>query len=164
MLSCLFLLILPGYHFPIVSSKFFMRPSTIYYSPPKRVACDWVHLAHWWLAYCISPRWWMIDDRGTVSGMRIGRGNRNTRRKPTVIETLFTTDSSDLTWATVVGSRWLTTWAMAWPCCYPCRSRWHVCTQLIDLLKIILDWQQLLLYSCEGGIIVWNDLMVHFFS
>lgn len=34
---------------------------------------------------------------------------------------------------------------------------------VFDLFKIILDWQQLLLYNCEGGIIVWKDFMVQFF-
>jgi hypothetical protein len=62
-----------------------------------------------------QPR--MIDDeRGAVDGMRVGRGNRSTRSKPTHSATLFTTNPTrpDLgsNQATTVGSRRLITSAV----------------------------------------------------
>jgi hypothetical protein len=55
-----------------------------------------------------------VDDYGAVGGMRIGRGNRSTRRKPAPVPLC---PPHDLTWdrtrAAAVGSQRLTTWAMA---------------------------------------------------
>jgi hypothetical protein len=70
--------------------------------PPSRDGVKLSPLAE--LLY--QPR--MIDDEcGAVSGMRIGRGNRSTKKKPVPDPT-----SHDLTWAwtwvVAVGSRWLT--------------------------------------------------------
>jgi hypothetical protein len=60
-----------------------------------------------------------IDDYGVVGGMRIGRGNRSTRRKPAPVPLCPPQISHDLTWdrtrAAVVGSQRLTAWAMARP-------------------------------------------------
>jgi hypothetical protein len=60
-----------------------------------------------------------VDECGAVSEIRIGRGNRNTRRKP-FPETICPPQiSHDLTWvrtrAAAVGSRLLTSSAMARP-------------------------------------------------
>jgi hypothetical protein len=59
-----------------------------------------------------QPRMIDDDDYGVVGGIRIGRGNRNTRRKPAP-EPLFPPQiPHDLTWdrtrAAAVGSRRLT--------------------------------------------------------
>jgi hypothetical protein len=52
------------------------------------------------------------DDYGAVGGMRIGRGNRNTRRKPTPVSLCSPHIPHDLTWdrtrAAAVGSQRLT--------------------------------------------------------
>jgi hypothetical protein len=54
----------------------------------------------------------MIDDVecGAVGGMRIGRGNRRTRRKPAPVPLCPAQIPHDLTWArtwaAAVGSRW----------------------------------------------------------
>jgi hypothetical protein len=64
-----------------------------------------------------QPR--MIDEYGTVGGMRIGRRNRNTRRKLAPMPLCPSQIPHDLsgarTWAVALESRWLTTWAMARP-------------------------------------------------
>jgi hypothetical protein len=66
-----------------------------------------------------QPR--MIDDNdyGAVGGMRIGRGNRSTRRKPAPVPLCPLQIPHDLTWdrtrAAEVGNQRLTAWAMAGP-------------------------------------------------
>jgi hypothetical protein len=72
------------------------------------------------------------DECGAVGGM-IVKGNRSTRRKPAPVPLCPPQISRDLTWvrtrAAAVGSRWLTSWVMAWPfssismdwCCVPTR-------------------------------------------
>jgi hypothetical protein len=64
-----------------------------------------------------QPR--MIDDYGTVGGMRIGRGNRSTRRKPAPVPLCPPQIPHYLIWdrtrAAAVGSQRLTDWAMARP-------------------------------------------------
>jgi hypothetical protein len=59
------------------------------------------------------------DDYGAVGGMRIGRGNRSTRRKPVPVPLCPPQIPHDLTWdrtrAAAVGSQRLTAWAMARP-------------------------------------------------
>jgi hypothetical protein len=66
-------------------------------------------------AYCSSHP--MIDEYGEFGGMRIGRGNRSTRRKPALVRLFF--HKPHLTWhwtlAALMGSRRLTAWAMARP-------------------------------------------------
>jgi hypothetical protein len=56
---------------------------------------------------------------GTVCGMRLGRGNWSTLRKPTPVPFCPPQIPHDLTWARnradAVGIRWLTAWAMARP-------------------------------------------------
>jgi hypothetical protein len=60
-----------------------------------------------------------MDDEecGAVGGMRIGRGNRSTRRKLALVPLCAPQIPHDLTWvrtrAAAVGSRRLTAWAMA---------------------------------------------------
>jgi hypothetical protein len=79
---------------------------------------DWVHLARRPLTGLFyQPR--MIDDEsGAVGGMRIGRGNRSTRRKSASVPLYPPQIPHDLIWArtvaAAVGSRRLTTWATAW--------------------------------------------------
>jgi hypothetical protein len=87
---------------------------------------DWVHLVRRPLTGLFyHPR--MIDDDeecGAFDGMRIGRGNRSTRRKPAPVPLCPSQIPHDLTWArtraSAVGSRRLTAWAMA----RPSRSIW----------------------------------------
>jgi hypothetical protein len=62
----------------------------------------------------------MIDDNyGAVGGMRIGRANRSTRRKPAPVLLCPPQIPPDLTWdrtrTSAVGSQQLTAWAMARP-------------------------------------------------
>jgi hypothetical protein len=63
----------------------------------------------------------MIDDGdcGAIRGMKPGGGNRSTRRKPTPAPLCPPQIPHEQTrtriWAAAVGSRWLTTWAMARP-------------------------------------------------
>jgi hypothetical protein len=72
------------------------------------------HVGHW-MTYCICPGWlwwWRI-----FGGMKIGRGNRSTRKKTCPSSTLSTTNPTcqtrARTRAVAVGSQWLTAWAMA---------------------------------------------------
>jgi hypothetical protein len=62
---------------------------------------------------------WMIDECRAVSGIRIGRGNRSTPRKPAIVPLCPPQIPHYLTWthtqATAEGRRWLTAWAMAPP-------------------------------------------------
>jgi hypothetical protein len=66
-----------------------------------------------------QPRMIDDDDYGAVGGMRIGRGNRSTRRKPAPVPLCPPQIPHDLSWdrtrAAAVGSQRLTTWAMARP-------------------------------------------------
>jgi hypothetical protein len=59
------------------------------------------------------------DDYGEVGGMRIGRGNRSTRRQPALLPLCPAQIPYDLTWdrtrAAAVGSQRLTARAMARP-------------------------------------------------
>jgi hypothetical protein len=69
-----------------------------------------------------QPRMIDDDDYGAVGGMRIGRGNRSTRRKPAPVPLCPPQIPHDLTWdrarAAAVGSQRLTAWAMARPLHY----------------------------------------------
>jgi hypothetical protein len=70
--------------------------------------------------WLIEPARMVDDDEcGELGGMRIGRGNRSTRRKPAPVPLCPPQIPHDLTWsqtwAAVVGSRRLTAWAMARP-------------------------------------------------
>jgi hypothetical protein len=63
----------------------------------------------------------MIDegDCEAIGGMKIGRGNWSTRRKPAPAPLCPPQISHDQTWArtraAAVGSQQLTAWAMVWP-------------------------------------------------
>jgi hypothetical protein len=66
-----------------------------------------------------QPRIRDDDECGAVGGMRIGKGNRSTRRKPAAVPLCQPKIPHDLTWArtraAAVGSRRLTVWVMARP-------------------------------------------------
>jgi hypothetical protein len=66
-----------------------------------------------------QPRMIDDDDYGAVDGIRIGKGNRSTRRKPAPVPLCPPQIPHDLTWdrtrAAAVGGQWLTAWAMARP-------------------------------------------------
>jgi hypothetical protein len=84
-----------------------------------RVGWDWVHLVHRPL-FGVLYQLRMIDDEcEAVGGMRIDRGNRNSRRKPTPVPQCPPQIPHYLTWAwtraAAVGSRRLTACAMARP-------------------------------------------------
>jgi hypothetical protein len=73
------------------------------------------HVGHW-MAYCTCPGWlwwWRIG------GIKIGRGNRSIRRKPTPAPLCPPQIPLGQTWvwtrAAAVGSQRLTAWAMARP-------------------------------------------------
>jgi hypothetical protein len=81
----------------------------------------WAHLVHWQLfGLLYRPQMMHDDERGAVGGMRIGRGNGSTQRKPAPVPLCPSQIPHDLTWAqtwaTTVGSWLLINWAMAWPC------------------------------------------------
>jgi hypothetical protein len=71
----------------------------------------------------------MVDegDCGAIGGMKIGRGNRSTRRKPAPAPLCPPQIPHDQTRArtraAAVGSQWLTAWAMARPNYRP-KSQW----------------------------------------
>jgi hypothetical protein len=75
------------------------------------VGWDWVHLV---LPIVPAPD---DSDCGATDGMKIGRGNRSTRRKPAPVSFCPPEIPHDLTRArtraTAVGSQRLTAWAMA---------------------------------------------------
>jgi hypothetical protein len=82
------------------------------------VGWDWVHLIRRpiiGLMYQLP----MIDDYGAFGGMRIGRGNRSTRRIPAPVQLCQPQIPHDLTWdrtrVAAVGIWLLTAWAMARP-------------------------------------------------
>jgi hypothetical protein len=81
------------------------------------VSWGWVHLVRWPLLILLyQPR--MVDDEcGAVGGMRIGRRNRSTRRKPAPMPFCPPQTPHVLTSArtrvSTVGSRRLIAWAMA---------------------------------------------------
>jgi hypothetical protein len=84
---------------------------------------DWVQLVYrplFGLLY--QPR--VIDEYGEFGGMKIGRGNRSTRRKYAPLPLCPPQIPHDLTWdrtrASAMGSRRLTAWAMARPHRFPC--------------------------------------------
>jgi hypothetical protein len=75
----------------------------------------------WYVGHCwpIVPARMIDDDYGAVGWMRIGRGNRSTRRKPAPVQLCPSQIPHDLTWdrtrAGTMGSQRLTAWAMARP-------------------------------------------------
>jgi hypothetical protein len=84
------------------------------------VRWDWVHLVRWPLIGLLYQLW-MIYECGAFGGMRIGRGNRTTRRKPAPVPLCPLQIPHGLTWDrtrdAAVGSRRLTAWAVARPEC-----------------------------------------------
>jgi hypothetical protein len=79
------------------------------------VGWDWVHLVRRPLIGLLyQPR--MIDEYGAVCGMKIGRGNRSSRRKPAPVALCPPQISHHLTWDR---TRRLTAWAMARPLLLP---------------------------------------------
>jgi hypothetical protein len=81
------------------------------------VGWDWVHLVRRPLTGILCQHWMIDDECEVVGGMRIGRGNRSTRRKPAPVSLCPSQILHNLTWArtrpATLGSRILTTWAMA---------------------------------------------------
>jgi hypothetical protein len=80
----------------------------------------WVHLVRRPLIGLLyQPRVIVDDECGAIGGMRIGRGNRSTRRKLVSVPLCPPLIPHDLSWArtrtATVGSLRLTASAMAWP-------------------------------------------------
>jgi hypothetical protein len=69
------------------------------------------------LTYCTRAGQVDNDECGAVGGMRIGRRNQSTRRKPVPVPLCLPQIPHNLTWtetrAVAVGTRRLTVWAMA---------------------------------------------------
>jgi hypothetical protein len=67
----------------------------------------------WYVGLLFQSRMIGVDECGSVGGMRIGRGNRSTRRKPASVPLCALQIPHDLTWAgtraSAVGSWRLTT-------------------------------------------------------
>jgi hypothetical protein len=79
----------------------------------------WVHLVRRPLTGLLYLPRTIDDECGAVGGMRIGRGNQSTRRKPAQAPLYATQIPHHLTWdrtrVAAVGSQRLTSWAMARP-------------------------------------------------
>jgi hypothetical protein len=95
---------------PVTNSVYFFGGVSwggVRLSPPGTSATDLLY----------QPR--TIDECAAIGGMRIGRGNRSTRRKPAPVPLCPPQIPHDLTWtrtrAAAVGRRQLTVWAMARP-------------------------------------------------
>jgi hypothetical protein len=110
------------------------------HSPWGGVKWDWVHLVRGPLNGLLYQPGMIEDDDdeecGAVGGMSIGRGKGSTRRKPAPVPLCPPQIAHDLTWArtrvTSVGSRRLTTWAVAWP---KIKVRWDV--HYYDYMKLV---------------------------
>jgi hypothetical protein len=66
-----------------------------------RVCWDWVHLVGQPLTGLLYQSRMINDECGAVGGIRLGRGNRSTRRKPALSDTLPTTNA---TWTEMVSN------------------------------------------------------------
>jgi hypothetical protein len=97
-----------------------------------------------------QPRMIDDDDCGAIGGMRFGRGNRSTRRKPTPAPLCQPQILHDQTRtrirAAAVGSRRLTAWAMARPCMNVTNAL-VLCLGVACLLRKY--WQRLYVNTCE---------------
>jgi hypothetical protein len=62
------------------------------------VGWDWVHLARGPLTGLLYQPQMIDDERGAVGGMRIGRGNQSTRRKPAPVPLCPPQIPHDLAW------------------------------------------------------------------
>jgi hypothetical protein len=86
------------------------------------VGWDWVHWVRRPLTGLLHQARTIDDECGAVGGMRIGRGNQSTWRKPAPVPLRSPQILHHLTWArtwaAAVGSRRLTAWGMAWPPMY----------------------------------------------
>jgi hypothetical protein len=71
-----------------------------------------------WVSWLYNVKDRMINESGPVSGMRIGRGNWGSRRKPVTMPLCLPQIQHDLTWdwtqASTLGNCWPTTWGMAY--------------------------------------------------
>jgi hypothetical protein len=85
------------------------------------VRCSYCHNVITSQCLLYQPRMINDDDYGAVGGMRVGRGNRSTRKKPAPVPLCPPQIPHDLTWDrtrdAAVGSQRLTAWAMARPVC-----------------------------------------------
>jgi hypothetical protein len=83
------------------------------------VGWDWVRLVRRPLLGLLYQPRMISDDWAVVGGMKIGKRNRSTLRKPAPIPLCPPQIPNNLTWdrtrAAAVGSRRLTAWAMARP-------------------------------------------------
>jgi hypothetical protein len=83
------------------------------------VGWDWVHLVLRPLFGLLYQPQMIHDECGAIDGMRIGRGDRSTQRKPAPVPLCPPQIPHDLTWArtrvAAVGNQRLTAWAMALP-------------------------------------------------
>jgi hypothetical protein len=131
-------------HLLSLSELLFLTCTTVFWPSPRRasVATNWASIPAMWLhlsffkflgvgwewvhlvrrpifGLLYQPQMMDDDECGVVSGMRIGRGNKSTRRKPAPVPLgppqILHDLTWDRTWAAVVGSRQLTSWAMARP-------------------------------------------------
>jgi hypothetical protein len=86
------------------------------------VQSDRVHLVRRPLTDLLYQPRTIDDECGAVGGMRTGRGNRSTRRKPAPVPLCPPQIPHDLTWAwtraAAMGIRRLTAWAMTRPLCW----------------------------------------------
>jgi hypothetical protein len=111
---------------PILSQINPVHTTTSCFSSPVSVSLGGVRLSPLGtsatVALLYQPRMIDDDDYGALGGMRTGRGNRSTRRKPASVALCPPQIPHDLTWdrtrAAAVGSQRLTAWAMARPSCF----------------------------------------------
>jgi hypothetical protein len=83
------------------------------------VGWDWVPCTAATSGLLYQPQMIGEGDCGAIGGMKIGRGNRSTQRKPAPAPLcppkIPFDQTRDRTQAAAVGSQWLTAWAMVWP-------------------------------------------------
>jgi hypothetical protein len=118
----------------------------------------------------------MIDEGGcgAIGGMKIGRGNRSTWRKPAPMPLCPPQIPHDLTRAAAVGNRRLTAWAMARPSmefnpnftsavdCNVCHKRklWNsnCCHSALKFTLLPVSPCSVPLYVCSSVPVSWVDL------
>jgi hypothetical protein len=102
-----------------------------------------------------QPRMIDDDDYGAVGGMKIGRRNRSTRRKPDPVSLCPPQIPHNLTWdrtrSAAVGSQRLTAWAMTRP--FSGNILWHQFKCLFWFGAVIFSlslwsWRQSVLIHC----------------
>jgi hypothetical protein len=114
---------------------------------------DWVHLVRQPIVGLLYLHR-IIEEYEEFDGMRIGRGNRSTRRKPAPLPLCPSQIPHYLNQAASVGSRRLTAWAMAWS---DALCRYTLCNGLISHQR---NPSELFPNSLWWSLIHWSAVML----